>query len=168
MLRRSREILPYFRAEAYCYRLGVTSSPALTTCLRLLRAQATLVRRFEGPLGSLHGLSLPDLQLLLLLEAEPEGRLRRVDLAERLSMSQSSMTRMLGPLERVGLVERSADPGDARAVYASLTPSGRTRVLEARTTAERVAGTAFEGWSEETVAFVGGALEPLAAAGESR
>jgi hypothetical protein len=79
---------------------------SLEACLHLLRAQARLVRRFEIEFGEAHGLSLADLQLLVELDRAPGGRLRRIDLAERVEGTAAGVTRMLVPLERIGLVIR--------------------------------------------------------------
>jgi DNA-binding MarR family transcriptional regulator len=59
------------------------------------------------------------------------GPQRITVLADAESVAQPSMTTLVGRLERDGLVERAADPADARAVLVSLTSKGRER-LEAR------------------------------------
>jgi DNA-binding MarR family transcriptional regulator len=123
--------------------MTATASDQLEACLRLLRMQARLVRRFDTALGDLHGLGLVDFQLLLELYRAPDGRLRRVELAERMSSSALAVTRLLGPLERIGLVSREANPRDVRLAYAALTPAGRERVREALVTAEHVAERLF-------------------------
>src|SRR6476661_7172096 len=82
-------------------------------CLRLARATAVLVRRFDNSLGSQHGISFSDFQLLNHLSRAPGGRLRRVDLAERVGLTASGVTRTLLPLEKIGLVTREPDPRDA-------------------------------------------------------
>jgi DNA-binding MarR family transcriptional regulator len=51
------------------------------------------------------------------------------------------VTRLLGPLERRGLVDREADGNDARATYAVLTRGGRGVVKDATTTLEAIAGS---------------------------
>ena len=106
-----------------------TTNPSLDFCLRLAKAHATLARRFDGRLGTLHGLSLGDFILLLNLSRAPGGKLRRVDLAEQLGLTASAVTRALIPLERIGLVKRQRDMRDARIGYAVLTETGQ-RVLE--------------------------------------
>ena len=93
-------------------------------CLRIARANAMLVRRFDSGLGCHHGISYGDFQLLNHLARAPGGRLRRVDLAERLGLTASGVTRSLLPLEKIGLVKRESDPRDARVGYAALTPAG--------------------------------------------
>ena len=97
---------------------------ALEFCLRLARVQATVVRRLDAVLGGHHGLSFGDFMLLHHLSKAPGGRLRRVDLAERLGLTASGVTRSLLPLEKIGLVTRESDPRDARVGYAVLTPAG--------------------------------------------
>lgn len=99
-------------------------SDPLDAVLRLVRAQAALVRRFASRLSGLHGVSLADFTLLLRLSQAPGGRMRRVDLAEALGMTASGVTRGLAPLERIGLVTREPDARDARVAYASLTATG--------------------------------------------
>jgi hypothetical protein len=61
-------------------------------CLRLARAYAVLVRRFDSALGNHHGISFSDFQLLNHIARAPGGRIRRVDLAERVSLTASGVT----------------------------------------------------------------------------
>src|SRR5512135_790194 len=96
------------------------NTQALNAVLRLLRAQSHLQQRFAAELGGVHGLSVNELLLLMHLDQAPGGRLRRVDLAQRLDLSQSSVTRMLAPMEKVGWVARAEDPRDARVGYVVL------------------------------------------------
>ncbi len=100
-------------------------------CLRLARANAVLLRRFDNALGSQHGISFGDFQLLNHLARAPGGRLRRVDLAERVSLTASGVTRTLLPLEKIGLVSRQPDPRDARVGYAVITEAGHEMVVNA-------------------------------------
>ena len=72
----------------------------------------------------MHGLSVNELMLLMHLDQAAGGRLRRVDLAERLDLSQSSVTRMVAPMEKLGWVARGDDPRDARVGYVVLTAGG--------------------------------------------
>jgi DNA-binding MarR family transcriptional regulator len=106
-------------------------SSATDFCLRLARAATALSRRFDAGLGNHHGISFADYQLLRQLARAPEGRLRRVDLAERLGLTASGITRSLLPLEKIGLVGRQSDPRDARVGYALITPVGAELVANA-------------------------------------
>ena len=90
---------------------------SLEFCMRLTRAYATLTRRLDNALSNLHGLSFGDFMILYHLERAPGTRLRRIDLAERLGLTASGVTRSLLPLEKLGLVSRQPDPRDARVGY---------------------------------------------------
>lgn len=107
------------------------SISAMDFCLRLARAHAVLVRRFDSMLGSYHGISFADFQILNHLHLAPEGKLRRVDLAERVGLSASGVTRALLPLEKIGLVTRESDPRDARVGLALITDAGRELAINA-------------------------------------
>ena len=63
-----------------------------------------------------------------------EDGLRQGELARRAQLSKQTLTTMARALERAGLVERRADPEDARATRLYLT----TRAREFRPIAERV------------------------------
>jgi DNA-binding MarR family transcriptional regulator len=115
----------------------------LDFCLRLAKAHAALVRRFDRRLGTLHGLSLGDFILLLNLSRAPAGKLRRIDLAEKLGLSASAVTRSLIPLERIGLVTRQRDLRDARVGYAVLTKTGLRVLQESTRSAEEVSQDAI-------------------------
>ena len=70
----------------------------------------------------------------LLVPLYEEDGLRQGELARRARLSKQTMTTMARALERAGLVERRADPGDARATRLYLT----ARAHELRPVAERV------------------------------
>jgi DNA-binding MarR family transcriptional regulator len=116
-------------------------SPALETVLGLTRIRSQVVRELDADLGAFHGLGLNDLALLLELRSSPEGRLRRVDLANRLGVTPSGVARQVAPLERIGLVGREPHARDARLALVVLTESGRRTADEAIPTAERAAET---------------------------
>jgi len=139
-------------------------NPALATVLTLLRAQSHLQTRFAAELGGVHGLSLNELLLLMHLDQAPGGRLRRVDLAARLDMSQSGMTRMLAPMEKVGWIERAEDPRDARVGYVVLRRSGRRLAREGTHTLTSQSEALFaEPWTTQEITTLGGLLGRLTA-----
>jgi MarR family transcriptional regulator, organic hydroperoxide resistance regulator len=70
----------------------------------------------------------------LLIPLYEEDGLRQGELARRTRLSKQTMTTMARALERAGLVERRADPTDARATRMYLT----TRAREFRPVAEEI------------------------------
>lgn len=96
----------------------------------LLRAHATTTRRLSADLQAQHGLTINDYEALLVLSQMEGRRMRRVDLARRLLLTPSGVTRLLEGLERAGLVERATCDADLRVTYAQLTEAG-SAMLEA-------------------------------------
>jgi DNA-binding MarR family transcriptional regulator len=78
-----------------------------------------------------HGLTLNDYEVLLHLSWAPDHRMRPVDLAQGVLLTQGGITRLLDGLERAGLIERVGCCDDARVKYAQLTDAGRDRVTKA-------------------------------------
>lgn len=136
-------------------------TPSTDLCLRLARANAMLLRRFDSALGNHHGISFADFQLLNHLSRAPGGRLRRVDLAECLGLTASGVTRSLLPLEKIGLVTRQADPRDARVGYAALTPAGQELVANATPLVDLVSREALGPYGQEQLAAMSAILGSL-------
>jgi DNA-binding MarR family transcriptional regulator len=67
---------------------------------------------------------LPSAQARLLATIEAQGEARIGDLAAVDHCSQPTMTTQVRRLEDAGLVSRTTDPGDARAVRIKITPKG--------------------------------------------
>lgn len=132
--------------------LSPALSPSLELCLRLTRAWAVLTRRLDNKLSSVHGLSFSDFMVLHSLARADGGRLRRIDLAERMGLTASGVTRTLLPLEKIGLVGRESDPRDARVGYATLTPAGQELHGYALASAEAICQEATQAVSEEQLA----------------
>lgn len=84
--------------------------------------------------------------LALLRRAEPE-LLTPLQVAQRLMTSQSGMTGKLDRLEQRGLVERTPDPGDRRAIRIGITDSGRVLIDEAFATSLSVYQSMLEGFT---------------------
>jgi DNA-binding MarR family transcriptional regulator len=99
-----------------------------------LRAHSIVSRKLEAELIAEHDLPLPSYDVLLQL-AEADGRrLRMTELADRVLLSRSGLTRLVDRLERDGLVERQACPNDARGTHAVLTDAGVARLRSAAPT----------------------------------
>lgn len=111
----------------------------LQLIIGLDRIANAVVRDVDRSLGSYHGLGLNDLGLLLELAGAPEGKLRRSELAERLGVTTSGVARQLGPLERIGVVDRESNAKDARLALVVLTKAGRQLAQDASVTAAEAA-----------------------------
>ncbi len=112
---------------------------ALEEFLGIRRVIALWESRADAELGGVHGLGLSDFAALHAIAEAPGEKLRRVDLARRLALTPSGVTRLLAPLERRGIVAREDGGHDARATFAVLTRSGRTLVKNASATMSALA-----------------------------
>lgn len=108
-------------------------SPTLSFFVSLSRIETVLSRKFDAKLG---GLGFSDFLILYALSVAPDGRLRRIDLADTIGLTASGITRLLLPMEKVGLVRREAHDGDARVSYIAIAPGGVARLSEAIERAE--------------------------------
>ena len=112
----------------------VPETARLEAWVRFLRSYAALTRELSADLVAEHGLTINDYEVLLHLARAPERRMRRVDLAERVILTASGITRLLEGLEHSGLVERVQCPDDRRVVYAQITTAGYEKLRVASRT----------------------------------
>jgi DNA-binding MarR family transcriptional regulator len=99
-----------------------------------LRAHSVLAKALDAELQAVHGLPLSSYDVLITLRTAPGKRLRMAELADRVILSRSGMTRLVDRLEREGLLERDKCSSDARGFFAVLTPKGEELLASARPT----------------------------------
>jgi DNA-binding MarR family transcriptional regulator len=106
--------------------------PLLAAWRAFIRAHARVVDRLDHELQSEQDLPLTWYEVLFHLERSPDHRLRLSDLASRLLLSRSGITRLVDRMVAAGAIERQACPTDRRGAFAALTPDGLTRLRRAR------------------------------------
>jgi DNA-binding MarR family transcriptional regulator len=106
----------------------------LDAWVSFLRSHAAITRELSVQLQREHGLTLNDYEVLLHLSHAEGGMLRRVDLAERVVLTASGITRLLEGLERAGYVAKETCASDARVSYAKLTDVGAGKLRAAAET----------------------------------
>ena len=114
----------------------MSPSPGLTSAEQrawrgFLRAHATVVRALEADLQAEHDLPLASYDVLVQLSESPDRRLRMTELADRVLLSRSGLTRLADRLEREGLLTREPCPSDARGTLAVLSDAGLDRLRKA-------------------------------------
>ena len=116
--------------------MTTTTSPPrqLDSWVSFLRAHAAITRELSVQLQREHGLTLNDYEVLLHLSHAEGAMLRRVDLAERVLLTASGITRLLEGLERAGFVRKETCASDARVSYAQLTDEGMSKLRAAAVT----------------------------------
>lgn len=101
--------------------------------MSLAKVQTVLSRNFDSVLN---GLSFHEFIVLYYLQQSQDNKMRRIDLADKLGVTPSGMTRMLLPMEKIGLVDKDINPNDARSTLVVLASGGRAKLIEAMDRAE--------------------------------
>ena len=114
--------------------LGRLTDEQVTAWRGFLQAHAVLTRKLEADLLAEHQLPLASYDVLVQLVEAPDRRLRMTELAQRVLISRSGLTRLVDRLEREGLVRREACDDDARGLFAVLTEAGFQRLRRASPT----------------------------------
>ncbi len=101
------------------------ADPRQRAWARFLFAHAVLVERIEAAFAAADLPSLDWYDVLWTLESAEGGRLRMHDLARKVVVSRSNVTRLADRMEKAGLVERSDCPEDGRGTVGAITDAGR-------------------------------------------
>ena len=101
-----------------------TSKARLRLWLRLLRVTRTMEAEIRETLRREHDTTLPRFDVMAALHRAPEG-LKMSELSGQLRVSNGNVTGIIDRLVQDALVERSAVPGDRRAMRVALTEQGR-------------------------------------------
>lgn len=105
--------------------------------LNLAQAQAIITRAFDRSMEG--GLGFNDFLILYYLSQAEGEKMRRIDLADKVALTASGITRMLLPMEKIGLVKRESNPADARVSFVKLASGGKRLLEETMESAELLA-----------------------------
>ena len=117
--------------------------PRLQTWRSFLVAHAQIRRILERELQAEQSLGLGEYEVLLMLARAENRQLRMNELADRLVLSRSGVTRLVDRLEAESLVERASCATDRRGSWATLTDAGHARLRRAAPTHLRGVGEHF-------------------------
>jgi DNA-binding MarR family transcriptional regulator len=131
----------------------------LTRLMRRARAASARIAADVHP--DLDAAAYAVLVAIVDLAAASSGGVHAGLVAETVGLHKSTMSRNLGQLERLGLIERVPDPADARARLLRLTPVGEESVERSRRgRRERLAGQLGD-WSDADLRRLGSLLGRL-------
>lgn len=134
-------------------------TPRLKFFVDLAKLQAVITRRFDGLIGG--GLSFSDFIILYHLSQTQDEKLRRIDLADKIGLTASGVTRLLAPMEKVGLIKREQNTQDARVSYVMLAPGGKRLLAETLERAELLAEEAAPHIKEKQIKEVADLLSQI-------
>ncbi len=110
---------------------GVMGDLRMQAWRAFLEAHARVIALLEADLQAERGISLAFYDVLVQLEEAEGHRLRMTDLARRVVISKSGLTRLVDRMVSAGLVQRSPDDQDRRGRWVELTPAGWERLRDA-------------------------------------
>lgn len=96
-----------------------------------LTAHASVIDLIDHELVAAQRVPLHWYDVLIELVEAPDHRLRLHELAQKVVLSRSGLTRLLDKLENAGLLERQAAATDRRGAFAVLTEAGKEAVRQA-------------------------------------
>ncbi|MEU5369395.1 MarR family transcriptional regulator [Streptomyces sp. NPDC005951] len=101
-------------------------------------------RQLAHALQRRFGVGLSEYRALEVLTQAEKGEHRMQELADRIGLGQSSVTRLVGRLESAGYAYKDTCDDDKRGVYAVITDEGRKHYRDARSTYADVLGAALD------------------------
>ncbi|MEN4450555.1 MarR family winged helix-turn-helix transcriptional regulator [Mycobacterium sp. SMC-21] len=118
-------------------------------------------RRVEIPKDAEAGADLTLAQLSILLTLLDRGPIRMTELAAHERVRTPTTTVAIRRLEKLGLVKRSRDPSDLRAVLVNVTPRGLVQHREALEARRQVLIAMMANLTPEDIDNISKALAPL-------
>ena len=110
------------------------STQELTAWRGLLEVHAQVTQVLDAQMRAEHGMAVSMYEVLMFLGDAPRRRLRMAEIADRVLLSRSGLTRLVDRLEALGYVTRCSSEDDGRGLYAELTDAGATKLEQARRT----------------------------------
>ncbi len=108
---------------------------------------------------SAHGLSFTE--YLILHHLHDNQSLSRINLADKIAVTASGVTRILAQMEKRNLLTKEANPRDARQSLVALSPTGREIYQDAQVTVDRVAEDIFSLLDASELTVLAGLLNKL-------
>ena len=109
----------------------------------LLRTHAALLRRIDARLAEAKLLPVDWYDVLITLARSPGQKLRLSELADRIYLSRSGLTRLVDRLEKAKLLTREPCPDDRRGYFAVLLPAAHAAMQKTWPTYERLINEHF-------------------------
>ena len=97
----------------------------LETWRLFITTHARLINTIDAQMQAEKQIPLHWYDVLIELYEAPQHRLRMSDLADKVVLSRSGLTRLVDKLEQAGYLLREIDPDDRRGFYAILTDTGK-------------------------------------------
>jgi|APSaa5957512535_1039671.scaffolds.fasta_scaffold14247_2 DNA-binding MarR family transcriptional regulator len=127
--------------------MGVAMKLSSELFLSLHNLNAKLMKSMDAHL-SMHGISFTEYHILLTLSETSNQTMSRIDLARCVELSASGVTRLLAPMEKLGMVKKEKHPRDARKSLVKLSDSGRRVLADSSVTFNETSASLFVSLTE--------------------
>ncbi|MEO2266468.1 MarR family transcriptional regulator [Pseudoalteromonas sp. YIC-656] len=135
-------------------------SNSMQLILALVKTQGQVLKPIENAL-SLHGMSFSEWLVMHKLNVASDRSLKRASLANSIGLTASGVTRLLKPMEKIGLVEKVTNQRDARMSLVRLSESGIRVYQEATDSIEQGAKKVTQMMSVKQIEQCAGLLTTL-------
>lgn len=126
------------------------SSEAAICIIENALTASKINKRIDGQL-SIHGISYSEYLIMHHLAGSVLKTMRRIELAERVGISASGITRLLAPMQKIKLVEKEINPRDARQSLVKLSTVGQELYKDASVGFEHCATELLQGLTDKQV-----------------
>ncbi len=99
-------------------------SKKMSFIMNLWTLNTIISKKIDSKLGAIHGISFTEYMVLFHLKNSDAKSMRRIDLAQTLGLTASGVTRLLSPMEKIGLIQKEVNKRDARVSLVRITISG--------------------------------------------
>ena len=121
----------------------MTQNTSVDLVLQIIHLHDKVQKKLARSLSA-HGIGVSEFLVLKQLYAAANQRLSRGELAEQVGLSPSGVTRLLNPMEKIGLVDKEANPRDARVSWVTLSSAGAQIYEDAQTSFTQAAVAMLE------------------------
>jgi len=120
--------------------------------INMWSANSIISKRLDASLGSVHGIGFTEYMILFHLNNSHNKSMRRIDLANNIGLTASGITRLVSPMEKIGVVMKEQNPRDARVSLVKMTPTGEIILADATISVKENTKRLLSGASEENLA----------------
>ena len=122
------------------------TTSAMNLMFNFSSLHARMLKRIDQGL-MVHGISFTEFMVMHYLNSASNETMRRIDLAESIGLSASGVTRLLMPMQKIGLGQKEANPRDARVSLVKLTKTGKKIYADSAVSFEYAAGVIMQNLS---------------------
>ena len=99
-------------------------SKEMSFIINMWSVNSIISKKLDASLGSVHGIGFTEYMILFHLNKSHNKAMRRIDLANNIGLTASGITRIVSPMEKIGVVMKERNPRDARVSLVKITSAG--------------------------------------------